>query len=415
MHGRCGIIETPFRILFASILGLLIVMHVLLQEMTYRTCKPSKRKMPIKHTLLLVNALLLLTMGSQVSAFANNEHNDDKALLPAVQELGRGRDFRQSLTTPPAINAHQLSNKELTESYRTASARFQARDYDGAISSARRYQALGGTAPEMQRLLGRAYFMNGDIPNATRELQKEIQNTEKAGHTPTEDSLRLLGTCYQRLNDNNAYAWSLERLVIYHPRKEYWAELLEQTQKRPDFGARLALDVQRLRFLTGGLHTPADYVRTISLSLQHGFPLEAKVILDKGIANGVLSSTGQGEAQVHLWGKVRTTAEEEKKRLAKLEADAKIDTNKNPLTVIDLGFSFVTNGEFQKGLSLMEVGIGKNNQSRTPQDAKLRLGIAYLMAGQKNKALETFKGVGGVHGAADLARLWSIYAQSRPD
>jgi hypothetical protein len=43
---------------------------------------------------------------------------------------------------------------------------------------------------------------------------------------------------------------------------------------------------------------------------------------------------------------------------------------------------------------------------RQPQDANLHLGIAQHRAGQKQKAAQTLKAVGGTDGTADLARLW---------
>ena len=42
-----------------------------------------------------------------------------------------------------------------------------------------------------------------------------------------------------------------------------------------------------------------------------------------------------------------------------------------------------------------------------PQDSRLRLGISYLLAGQKEKAIATFR---EAERAADIARLWIIYA-----
>ena len=67
-------------------------------------------------------------------------------------------------------------------------------------------------------------------------------------------------------------------------------------------------------------------------------------------------------------------------------------------------------GQFDTGLALMEQGIAKGGL-RQPEDAKLHLGIAYLAAGQKAKAIQAFKEVGGTDGTADLARLWLTHAQ----
>ena len=70
-------------------------------------------------------------------------------------------------------------------------------------------------------------------------------------------------------------------------------------------------------------------------------------------------------------------------------------------------------GQFDTGLALMEQGIAKGGLRR-PDEAKLHLGIAYLSAGQKAKAIQTFRDVGGTDGTADLARLWLIHAQRPP-
>ena len=57
----------------------------------------------------------------------------------------------------------------------------------------------------------------------------------------------------------------------------------------------------------------------------------------------------------------------------------------------------------------MEQGIAKGNSAH-PDDDRLHLGFAYLLAGQKAKAVAAFRGVQGADGSAALARLWILYA-----
>ena len=50
---------------------------------------------------------------------------------------------------------------------------------------------------------------------------------------------------------------------------------------------------------------------------------------------------------------------------------------------------------------------------KRPEDAKLHLAIAYLLAGDNVKAQAAFKTVSGNDGTADLARLWTLYARRK--
>jgi len=77
--------------------------------------------------------------------------------------------------------------------------------------------------------------------------------------------------------------------------------------------------------------------------------------------------------------------------------------------LINTGFAYVASGQFERGIELMELGIRKGGLKH-PEDAQLHLGIAYLRGGQREQAVRAFKSVHGTDGAADLARLWIIYA-----
>jgi hypothetical protein len=59
----------------------------------------------------------------------------------------------------------------------------------------------------------------------------------------------------------------------------------------------------------------------------------------------------------------------------------------------------------------METGLAKGGLA-DPNEARLHLGIAYYLAGQKGKALNTFDAVAGNGEAATLARLWKLATRS---
>ena len=72
--------------------------------------------------------------------------------------------------------------------------------------------------------------------------------------------------------------------------------------------------------------------------------------------------------------------------------------------LFDLGFVHVTMGNHDRGLALMEKGLRKGRVAGRPQIARLRLGIAYLMAGRKADVILVLKSSDApVRGTADVA------------
>jgi TolA-binding protein len=326
------------------------------------------------------------------------------AAAPVPQDLGAPE---AALARGDLTPAEQLSLIQAV-----ASGFLQRNDYPSAITWAQRYVKAGGAEADVRPLLAQAYYQTGDYANAARELQWEIQAADRAGRPPGEDRLLLLQSCYARLNDANAYAWGLEKLVTYYPKREYWADLLDRTQKRPDFGERLALDVNRLRLLTGTLGGAAEYLAMAAQAQQAGFPAEAKRVLDQGFAKGVLGAGPEAQRHRQLQRQIAEEAQAQQRRIDQPELELAAAQAKDGIELFNLGFAHATMGSYARGVPLMEQGIRKGGLASRPQDAKLRLGQAYLMAGQKAKAIETFNTVGGRHGAADLARIWAIYARN---
>ena len=76
--------------------------------------------------------------------------------------------------------------------------------------------------------------------------------------------------------------------------------------------------------------------------------------------------------------------------------------------LVQIGYAFVTMGQADKGIALIEQGIAKGGLKR-PEDAKLRLGVAMLKSGKgKAKAMQVLRSVQGADGAADLGRVWAL-------
>ena len=337
-------------------------------------------------------------------------------LLVAAGVVAGGALQRMAVSAPALApvdaRATLLSAEELSALKAAAIAALQRKDHAAVIAAAQRYLKAGGSDAEVRSLLVQAYHDAGDYANAARELQWEVQSAERAGRSPGEDRLLLLKDCYLRLNDANATAWALEKLVTWHPKREYWADLLDRTEKRPDFGERLALDVNRLRLLTGTLTGAQQYLNMAAQAQRAGFPAEAKRVVEQGIARGLLSNGPEAARHRQLQRQLADEVVAQQRRIDQRDAASAAERASDGIELFNLGFAHVTLGNYAKGLPMMEQALRRGGLENRPQDARMRLGIAYLMAGKKAKAIETFNSVGGRHGAADLGRIWALYARN---
>ncbi len=293
-----------------------------------------------------------------------------------------------------------------------AGAFYRAKDYGKTVTWGKRYLAEGGSNGLIRTLVIQSQYLSGDYAGATKELVVEVQQDEKAGRVPAEDRLKLLLNAAQRINDNGSYVMAMERLVAHYPKKEYWSDMLGRVQRKPTFSDRLALDTYRLMLAAGSMRNANDYMEMAQLAVQAGLPGEGKQVVEKGFAAGVLGTGTPTEADRHrrLKDLVVKRTEEDKQGMAARQTQAAAAKAGGDL--VDVGFAQVFLGEPKKGIALMEQGITKGGLKRA-DDAKLHLGIAWLMAGEPARAQSVFKTVTGNDGTADLARLWSLIARQK--
>jgi hypothetical protein len=289
-----------------------------------------------------------------------------------------------------------------------AVASFRMGDYPKAAAWSARYAKDGGTDPQVLALRTKALYLGSDFAGVVQELRPLVDADEKTGAPPPLDRLQLLASCYVKMNDGAGYAFVLEKLLRFYPTKELWADAIRRVEGRPGFAAHLQLDVLRLQQATGNLSSAAQYTAMAQLALKAGYPAEAKRVVDEGFAAGALGTGADADAQKQLRESVAKQAADDEKLLAQNAREAGAAKDGSPLVAV--GFAMVSAGQFDKGLALMEQGLQKGALNR-PEEARLHLGVAYLAAGQKAKAIATFRAVQGGDGTADLAWLLQIHAQ----
>jgi hypothetical protein len=284
---------------------------------------------------------------------------------------------------------------------------YKMKEYAQSAKWAQRYFKEGGTAPAMRTVLLQSYYLGNDCASVSRMLGGA--GGEETSHKPSEEDLEILRSCYRKEHDDAGYVAATERLIVYYPKKEYWTEMLARVQRKPGFSDRLSVHVYKLRLATGNLTSANDYMELAQLALQAGVPAEAKMVMDKGYAAGILGKGDQAARQGRLRDLIAKTLAESQKARAQEERDAAASRDGSEL--VRIGLNYVYEGNADKGLALIQQGIKKGGLKR-PDDAKLLLGEAELHAGHRNRAVQTFKTVHGNDGAADIARLWVLEARA---
>ncbi len=293
-----------------------------------------------------------------------------------------------------------------------ASAYATARDNARATQWLQKAQAAGNNSASVRQLQAYLQGSSGDYAAIGKEASAAVAAAEQAGKRPEEADLLRLADAQARTNNAAGQAATLEKLLFHYPKKEYWAIYLGRLPRKAGFSSRLGLDLMRLRLATGSLDKTDDFMEMSQLALQAGLPAEAKAMIDKGFASGALGTGAEAERHKRLRDLAIKQDAESKAGIEQRTAAAAAAKDGNEL--VQVGQAYATMGQADKGVALIEQGIAKGGLKR-PDDAQLRLGLALLHSGAKNKAraVQVLRGVKGNDGTADLGRLWALYANTQ--
>jgi hypothetical protein len=280
----------------------------------------------------------------------------------------------------------------------------QLKDWPRTREWAAKARAMPGTnGAELDKLLAFVNAQSGDFAAVARDAQAAVEAAEKAGRRPDEADLLRLADALRRTGNTAGQTAVLEKLITHYPKREYWQIVLGRVQAKPGFSQRLAVDVLRLKRQTKTLDSADEYVEMTQLLLQDGQAAEARAVVDEGFGAGLLGKGEQAERQQRLRALATQRATSAAADLASAEQGLADDKSGDTLVRIGMGYSGL--GQHDKAVALIQQGIKKGGL-RLPQQAQLHLGIALARAGQKDRAAQAFRAVGGTDGAAELARLW---------
>jgi hypothetical protein len=266
-------------------------------------------------------------------------------------------------------------------------------------------KAAGDNSAGLRQIQDYVQGSSGDYGQTARENAAKIQAAEAAGRRPDEDDLLRLADAYRHTKNTAGDLQVKEKLVTYYPgNKQYVSIYLSDLPGKSGFSSRFSLDLLRLKLASGNMAGAADYMEMAQLLLQAQLPAEAKSVVDKGYAAGVLGTGAEAARQQRLRDLVVKSVADAKGTIAKRTAEAKAGKTGDDLVAI--GAEVASMGQYDEGIDLIQQGIAKDSLKR-PDDANLRLGVAMLQSGKmKSKAVTQLRSVKGADGAPDVARLY---------
>jgi len=353
------------------------------------------------------DALAKVAQAEAVSGLTANEQlTIYRMKAAAAQRAGDNATAAQALS---ALYGKTSGAEQAQAAESLAFAYSQLRDWGKSKEWADKAQSLGRDTPQLRQLVQYLQSQSGDYAAIARDAGASVAAAEKAGRRPDEGDLLRLADAQQRLNNMSGYIGTLEKLLAYHPKKDYWAAYLGRLPRKSGFSSRLGLDLMRLRLATDTLETTEDYFEMAQLAIQAGLPAEGLQIIDKGFKAGTLGTGPEAGRHQRLKD---LAIKRDSDRRASIAADASAAVAAGDAdAMVELGYAYVTMGQVAQGIKLIEQGIAKGGLKR-PEDAKLHLGMAQLRSpALKAKGVQTLRSLKGDDGVAEIGRLWAVLAR----
>jgi hypothetical protein len=302
--------------------------------------------------------------------------------------------------------SEQASAQERGQHLKTAAQLYlQERQYKQAASAATSALKLSPADSELLELAGQSRYMAGDFSGAATALEQLLSRTRKQEKTPDEDWLQVLLNAYYKLGDEQKIASTWEALLRYHPKQEYWRNVLARRTAK-EHSEQLELGYQRLMFEVGLLKDPKDYEELAMSAIEAGAAEEAVRLLSSGLDSGALGGAERARFE-RMRAYAQAEAEKSRAQLAQLSKDAERASTGQPS--VELGRAYLGQQQYDRAIAALRQGLSKG-KLEDPGSARVLLGIAYLKKQQPEEAREAFAAVEASSDWRDLADLWSLRA-----
>jgi hypothetical protein len=270
---------------------------------------------------------------------------------------------------------------------------YNAGKYKDVIADADILRKAGALDAQSQLIIGQAYYKAGDYAGCVK-YAKTISGNDTA--------LELQARCAYETGDDATQRAALESLVSRTGKPEYWVGLLKLGERARGLSDHNSLDISRLRLLSGSMQTKDDYVQLGQYALQFHLAAEAQAAMEKGVAAKLLTDDRSMRLLATAKQMAAANLAAEPKTLAAANAAPQGDD------LVALGENMIGEGKAKDAIGVIQNGMKK--PLKDAANAQIRLGQAYLAAGQKGDASAAFDKVKTPEKDAMIAHLWSLAA-----
>ena len=256
-------------------------------------------------------------------------------------------------------------------------------------------------------LLSQGYYQTKDYDKALLNVKKAIDMYKAADKLPKEQWYNLARFLYFEKNDVDNTVATLEELLKYYPKKDYWVQLSHMYGEQKKDNLQLA--AMDTAYVQDMLNKGTEQVTMAYLYLNAEVPYKAGRVMEKGLKNESIDPTSKNyEIAASAW---RQSQELEKAVIDMEVAAAKSDDGE---LYARLGNIYLDSDMNAKAIVAINKGLSRGGVKR-PDSARLVLGMAYFNEKKYDKAREAFKSAGRDERSKKYASQWIKYLESELD
>lgn len=256
-------------------------------------------------------------------------------------------------------------------------------------------------------LLSQGYYQMQDYDKALENILIAINDYESRGRVPKEQWYNLSRFLYTEKGMLQEATETVENLLLYYPKKQYWVQLSFMYSEREDEAKQLA--AMETAYVQNMLEKDGEYRNMASLMLNADIPYQASQVLKKGIDAEIVEDNSKNW---ELFAGSLRQAQEVEDAIPAMERAASLSDSGD--LYARLGNIYLDADKNQEAIDAITTGLERGGVKR-PDNARLVLGMAYFNVKQYSNARDAFRAAGRDERSKKYADQWINYMNSELD